>query len=148
MTVQGWLQIAFYSVALLLVTKPLGAYMLKVYDGSLTWLRPVERVFYRRGSIRPRRPAQPLRARPGTLPGGGGNPSTSAPERPASRSSTPRSSPTRRAPHRSRAHRVRSGASGRPHSAVAGPGTSRGRRAARSIRARAPRKESAGAETG
>ncbi len=53
MTVQGWLQIAFYSVALLLVTKPLGAYMLKVYDGSLTWLRPVERVFYRLGGVDP-----------------------------------------------------------------------------------------------
>ena len=53
MTVQGWLQIAFYSVALLLVTKPLGTYMLKVYDGSLTWLRPVERVFYRLGGVDP-----------------------------------------------------------------------------------------------
>jgi K+-transporting ATPase ATPase A chain len=53
MTVQGWLQIAFYSVALLLVTKPLGAYMLKVYDGSLTWLRPVERLFYRLGGVDP-----------------------------------------------------------------------------------------------
>jgi len=40
MTVSGWLQIAFYSVALLLITKPLGVYVLRVYDGSLTWLRP------------------------------------------------------------------------------------------------------------
>ena len=53
MTVNGWLQIAFYSVALLLVTKPLGIYILKVYDGSLTWLRRVERVLYRLSGIDP-----------------------------------------------------------------------------------------------
>jgi len=53
MTLNGWLQIAFYSVALLLVTKPLGIYMLKVYDGSLTWLRPVERVLYRLAGVDP-----------------------------------------------------------------------------------------------
>jgi K+-transporting ATPase ATPase A chain len=53
MTSNGWLQIAFYSVALLLVTKPLGIYMLKVYDGSLTWLRPVERVLYRLAGVDP-----------------------------------------------------------------------------------------------
>jgi potassium-transporting ATPase potassium-binding subunit len=53
MTVNGWLQIAFYSIALLLVTKPLGIYMLKVYEGSLTWLRPVERVLYRLAGVNP-----------------------------------------------------------------------------------------------
>jgi K+-transporting ATPase ATPase A chain len=53
MTLNGWLQIAFYSIALLLVTKPLGIYMLKVYDGSLTWLRPVERVLYRLAGVDP-----------------------------------------------------------------------------------------------
>jgi K+-transporting ATPase ATPase A chain len=53
MTANGWLQIAFYSVALLLVTKPLGIYMLRVYDGSLTWLRPVERVLYRLSGVDP-----------------------------------------------------------------------------------------------
>jgi K+-transporting ATPase ATPase A chain len=52
-TVNGWLQISFYSVALLLVTKPLGIYVLKVYDGSLTWLRPVERALYRVGGVDP-----------------------------------------------------------------------------------------------
>jgi potassium-transporting ATPase potassium-binding subunit len=45
-TGNGWLQIGFYSLALALVTKPLGLYILKVYDGSWTWLRPIERVFY------------------------------------------------------------------------------------------------------
>jgi K+-transporting ATPase ATPase A chain len=53
MTANGWLQIAFYSVALLLVTKPLGIYMLRVYDGSLTWLRPVERLLYRLSGVDP-----------------------------------------------------------------------------------------------
>ena len=53
MTLNGWLQIGFYSIALLLVTKPLGLYMVKVYDGSFTWLRPVERVLYRLGGVDP-----------------------------------------------------------------------------------------------
>jgi len=53
MTVSGWLQIAFYSVALLLITKPLGVYVLKVYDGSLPWLRPVERLLYRAAGVDP-----------------------------------------------------------------------------------------------
>jgi K+-transporting ATPase ATPase A chain len=53
MTVSGWLQIAFYSVALLLITKPLGVYVLRVYDGSLTWLRPVERLLYRAAGVDP-----------------------------------------------------------------------------------------------
>jgi K+-transporting ATPase ATPase A chain len=53
MTANGWLQIAFYSVLLLALTKPLGAYMVKAYDGSLTWLRPVERFLYRLGGIDP-----------------------------------------------------------------------------------------------
>jgi len=53
MTVSGWLQIALYSVALLLITKPLGVYVLRVYDGSLTWLRPVERLLYRAAGVDP-----------------------------------------------------------------------------------------------
>ncbi|HUL50697.1 MAG TPA: potassium-transporting ATPase subunit KdpA [Gemmatimonadales bacterium] len=53
MTLNGWLQIAFYSVALLLITKPLGVYMVKVYEGSLTWLRPVERLLYRLAGVNP-----------------------------------------------------------------------------------------------
>jgi K+-transporting ATPase ATPase A chain len=53
MTASGWLQIAVYSLLLLAVTKPLGAYMVKAYDGSMTWLRPVERFLYRLGGIDP-----------------------------------------------------------------------------------------------
>jgi K+-transporting ATPase ATPase A chain len=46
-TANGWLQILFYSAALLAVTVPLGAYMLRVYDGRARWLAPVERAIYR-----------------------------------------------------------------------------------------------------
>ena len=54
MTANGWLQIAIFSILVLLVTKPLGVYMVRVYDGSLTWLAPVERFIYRISGIDPR----------------------------------------------------------------------------------------------
>ena len=47
MTANGWLQILFYSVAVLAITKPAGVYILRVYDGSLRWLAPLERAIYR-----------------------------------------------------------------------------------------------------
>jgi potassium-transporting ATPase potassium-binding subunit len=53
MTANGWLQIAFYSIVLLALTKPMGQYMVKVYDGSMTWLRPIERFIYRISGIDP-----------------------------------------------------------------------------------------------
>jgi K+-transporting ATPase ATPase A chain len=53
MTASGWMQIAFYSIALLLITKPLGIYVLRVYDGTAQWLRPVERALYRAGGVDP-----------------------------------------------------------------------------------------------
>jgi K+-transporting ATPase ATPase A chain len=53
MTFNGWLQILFYCVCVLLVAKPLGIYLVRVYDGSLTWLGPVERVIYRVAGIDP-----------------------------------------------------------------------------------------------
>src|SRR5947207_8932778 len=48
----GWLQFAFYFVALVLITKPMGLYLLQVLDADgRTWLdpvlRPVERLTYR-----------------------------------------------------------------------------------------------------
>jgi K+-transporting ATPase ATPase A chain len=55
MTANGWLQIALYSLALLALTRPTGAYMVKVYDGRLTWLGPVERLLYRLAGIDPRK---------------------------------------------------------------------------------------------
>ncbi|MFI5230929.1 MAG: potassium-transporting ATPase subunit KdpA, partial [Gemmatimonadales bacterium] len=53
MTINGWLQIAFFAIAVLLVTKPLGIYVLRVYDGSMGWLRPVERFIYRIAGVDP-----------------------------------------------------------------------------------------------
>jgi hypothetical protein len=43
MTANGWAQILFFSLVLLAVTKPVGIYLEKVYDGSLRWAGPVER---------------------------------------------------------------------------------------------------------
>ncbi|HTK11191.1 MAG TPA: potassium-transporting ATPase subunit KdpA [Ktedonobacteraceae bacterium] len=49
--VNSGLQVLVYVVILLLITKPLGLYMLKVFAGERTWLSPVlvpvERLFYR-----------------------------------------------------------------------------------------------------
>jgi K+-transporting ATPase ATPase A chain len=53
MTLNGWLQILFYCVCVLLVAKPLGIYLVRVYDGSLTWLGPVERGIYRVSGVDP-----------------------------------------------------------------------------------------------
>jgi K+-transporting ATPase ATPase A chain len=39
-------QIALFSLFTLAVAKPLGLYLVKVYDGSLTWLRVIERPIY------------------------------------------------------------------------------------------------------
>lgn len=53
MTTNGWLQILFFSAAVLAVAKPLGIYLVRVFDGSFTWLGPVERAIYRAGGIDP-----------------------------------------------------------------------------------------------
>src|SRR5271157_6635278 len=51
MTVNGWLQIIVFLAALLAITKPLGAYMAKVFSRERTFLdpvlRPLERLLYR-----------------------------------------------------------------------------------------------------
>src|SRR3984885_14859667 len=51
MTVNGWLQVALYCVLLILLTKPLGGYMTRVFTGERTPLAPVlgplERGLYR-----------------------------------------------------------------------------------------------------
>ena len=46
MTINGWLQIIFFSLAVLAVTKPLGVYLVAVYDGRVRWLGPIERGLY------------------------------------------------------------------------------------------------------
>jgi potassium-transporting ATPase potassium-binding subunit len=57
MSTYGWLQIALYMVILLLLVKPLGRYMARVYSGGKTmWdplLGPLERLFYRWFGISP-----------------------------------------------------------------------------------------------
>ena len=51
MTINGWLQIAFYLVVLTALVVPLGRFMAKVFEGELTFLspvlRPVETALYR-----------------------------------------------------------------------------------------------------
>jgi K+-transporting ATPase ATPase A chain len=55
MTVNGWLQIALYCVLLVLLTKPLGGYMTRVFAGERTSLspvlRPLERGLYRLSGV-------------------------------------------------------------------------------------------------
>jgi K+-transporting ATPase ATPase A chain len=55
MTANGWLQIAFFILAILLVTKPLGLYLVAVYEARVRWLAPVERLLYRAAGIDPAR---------------------------------------------------------------------------------------------
>jgi potassium-transporting ATPase potassium-binding subunit len=51
MTANGWLQIFVFLLLVLLITKPLGAFMARVFSRERTWLdpvmRPVERILYR-----------------------------------------------------------------------------------------------------
>src|SRR5215831_1592072 len=53
MTLNGWFQILFFSGAVLAITKPAGVYLVRVYDGSLRWLAPLERWIYRLAGIDP-----------------------------------------------------------------------------------------------
>ncbi len=53
MTMNGWLQIAFFCAVLLAATKPLGLYLVRVFDGSLRFLRPIERMIYRAAGVNP-----------------------------------------------------------------------------------------------
>jgi K+-transporting ATPase ATPase A chain len=50
MTVMGWVQIALFGVIVILITRPLGGYMTRVFNGERTLLspllRPVERAVY------------------------------------------------------------------------------------------------------
>jgi hypothetical protein len=57
MTPNGWLQIAFFFVLLLLAAKPMGLYMARVYERQKTLLDPVlgpvERLLYRITGVNP-----------------------------------------------------------------------------------------------
>ncbi len=50
MTANGWIQIAIFAVIIIAITKPLGGYMTRVFNGERTFLspllRPVERALY------------------------------------------------------------------------------------------------------
>src|SRR5246127_3160370 len=50
MTISGWIQIALFSVIVILITRPLGGYLTRVFAGERTFLspvlRPVERAVY------------------------------------------------------------------------------------------------------
>ena len=57
MTLNGWLQLILYFVVLLVLAKPLGAFMARVYEGQSTWLDriigPIERLIYRLSGVNP-----------------------------------------------------------------------------------------------
>ncbi len=57
MTPWGIAQITLYLAILLLLVKPLGAYMVRVYQGQRTWLGrllgPIERLLYRAAGVHP-----------------------------------------------------------------------------------------------
>ena len=59
MNTSGWLQLGLYVVVLLLLAKPLGAYMAAVYDGRAMWAQriggPLERLIYRGAGVDPKR---------------------------------------------------------------------------------------------
>ncbi|HWZ68940.1 MAG TPA: potassium-transporting ATPase subunit KdpA, partial [Stellaceae bacterium] len=50
MTSNGWLQIGLFSLIVVLITRPFGGYMTRVFAGERTFLspllRPVERLVY------------------------------------------------------------------------------------------------------
>ncbi len=56
MTTLSWFQLIFYFVVLLLLAKPLGTFMARVYEGQRTFLdpvlRPVESLIYRASGVR------------------------------------------------------------------------------------------------
>jgi potassium-transporting ATPase potassium-binding subunit len=55
MTFNGWIQIALYCAIVVVLVKPVGGFMTRVFAGERTWLtpvfRPVERVFYRLAGV-------------------------------------------------------------------------------------------------
>jgi len=56
MTLNGWIQIAIYCAIVVLLVRPLGGYMTRVFAGERTFLspilRPVERLFYAAAGVR------------------------------------------------------------------------------------------------
>jgi K+-transporting ATPase ATPase A chain len=56
MTLNGWIQIAIFCAIVILLVRPLGGYMTRVFAGERTFLspvlRPVERLFYAAAGVR------------------------------------------------------------------------------------------------
>ncbi|MGL4966029.1 MAG: potassium-transporting ATPase subunit KdpA [Inquilinus sp.] len=56
MTLNGWIQIAIFCAIVILIVRPLGGYMTRVFAGERTFLspilRPVERLFYAAAGVR------------------------------------------------------------------------------------------------
>ncbi|HTX59985.1 MAG TPA: potassium-transporting ATPase subunit KdpA [Verrucomicrobiae bacterium] len=56
MTTIGWLQAVIFFLVILALTKPIGLYMVAVFEGRRTWLspllRPLETAIYRLGGVR------------------------------------------------------------------------------------------------
>src|SRR6202158_1367676 len=46
MTANGWIQIAIFVAILIALVRPLGGYMPAGFEGRVTFLRPVEQLFY------------------------------------------------------------------------------------------------------
>ncbi|MDR4307574.1 potassium-transporting ATPase subunit KdpA [Chelatococcus sambhunathii] len=57
MTLNGWIQIALFCAIVLLITRPLGGFLARLFAGDRTFLHPVlapvERGFYRVAGVRP-----------------------------------------------------------------------------------------------
>src|SRR5574342_799546 len=57
MTVNGWLRIGLYALVVLLLTKPMGLYLYRVYEGRsrplARILGPLERLLYRLSGVDP-----------------------------------------------------------------------------------------------
>jgi potassium-transporting ATPase potassium-binding subunit len=55
MTSSGWLQILLFFLVLLALTKPMGAFMARLFEGERTWMhpivRPLERLVYRLSAV-------------------------------------------------------------------------------------------------
>lgn len=51
MTANGWSQIALFAVVILLATKPMGAYLVAIFEGRARWLGPLERALYRAAGV-------------------------------------------------------------------------------------------------
>ena len=55
MSANGWLQFALFSLVLLATVRPVGAYLVRVFEGERTWLdpilRPIERLIYKLSGV-------------------------------------------------------------------------------------------------